>query len=121
MNHFYVGQPVVCVDASRPHNIANWELVQDAVYTIRWLGMFSHYIDGDYLGVKLVEIDRGEDPEFGYHDMPFYARRFRPVVKDPLAVFRNALSYTKGNPPYMPDAPEEPRRRVKVREEEVCE
>jgi hypothetical protein len=39
------------------------------------------YLGGDYIGVRLVGINRGVCPQFGEEDPPFAARRFRPVVK----------------------------------------
>lgn len=82
---FHVGQSVVCVD-DRFRNVSiDQKIRKGQVYTVRWAGHFSHYIDGDFYGIKLAEIDRGNDdgPEgYGYADMPFRASRFRPLVKD---------------------------------------
>jgi hypothetical protein len=78
--------------------------------------MYSHYIDGDFLGVKLGEVDRGNDdgPEgYGAADMPFAARRFRPLVSDPLAVFRAIAA----DPSWEVDAPEGPVRDEPLPEE----
>lgn len=111
---FYVGQWVVCVDAQfapvQRTTIAS-ELTKGAVYKIRWLGMFTHYLDGEYLGIKVEGIERGEDPEFGYHDMPYYARRFRPVVHDPLASLKQIAADPDG---YRPATEEGPRRGKKL-------
>lgn len=120
---FYVGQWVVCVDAGyKPEQRVSLpcELTKGAVYKIRWLGVFVHYLDGEYLGIKVEGIDRGEDPEFGYHDMPYRAARFRPVVHDPLASLRNMVANPDG---YRPVAPEGPVRKTegapKRKKEEV--
>lgn len=80
-----IGDKIVCVDAAKaPTTTLETGLVEGAVYTVRSYGPVSHYIDGDYYGVRLQEIDRGKDdhPEggYGYDDLPFRASRFRPVV-----------------------------------------
>ena len=56
------------------------ELYRGAEYTIAWRGKWSHPIDGSYMGVRLVELQRGEDPAAYCDDLPFRADRFRPVV-----------------------------------------
>lgn len=109
---FYEGQDVVCVDAkfaSHQHPIMTLGLVEGQVYRIRWLGVFVHYIDGEYLGIKVDGLVRPAD-QFGYIDMPFYAKRFRPVVKDKLAAFRNMLANMPTHKPFVADAPEGPVR-----------
>lgn len=113
---FYVGQRVACVDAKfapAQRTTITCELTEGAVYKIRWLGMFTHYIDGEYLGIKVEGIERGEDAEFGYHDMPYYAKRFRPVVHDPLASLKNIAADPDG---YRPSTEEGPVRGKPVRE-----
>lgn len=80
-----IGDKIVCIDAAKAKTTTlDTGLSEGAIYTIRWIGTFSHYIDGDFLGIKVAEIDRGKDdhPEggYGYDDMPFRASRFRPVV-----------------------------------------
>lgn len=85
MNQFKVGDTVVCVDAKKaPTTTLETGLEHNQTYKLRWVGMVSHYIDGDYLGVKLEGLDRGLDdhPEggYGYDDLPFRASRFRPLV-----------------------------------------
>lgn len=118
MSHqFFVGQRVVCVDANykaEQRVSLQCELQEGAVYTIRWIGPFVHYIDGEFIGIKVEEIMRGEDREFGYHDMPFHSRRFRPLVQDRLGSLR---ALQNPNQPIAP-APEEPRRRAPLKEEE---
>lgn len=78
------GDKVVCVDDTFKFVSRDQQIREGQVYTVRWSGNFSHYIDGDFYGIKLAEIDRGKDdgPEgYGYDDMPFRASRFRPVVE----------------------------------------
>jgi hypothetical protein len=77
MTDWFVGQRVVCVDASGYHHryILSGSLQQGAVYTIREIA----FRDGD-LGVLLEEIVcrrwcEGNGVEFG-----FLIGRFRPVV-----------------------------------------
>lgn len=119
----YVGCDVVCIDAKfapSQKTTIKCELVEGQTYRIRWLGIFDHYLDGKYLGVKVEGIVRGQDPEWGYHDMPFYARRFRPLVKDPIALFKRIgtdpdFKVNAPEGPLHPDGPLplEPRRKVK--------
>jgi len=75
------GDKIVCINAKFNHVANDQGLREGEVYTVRWYGPHSHYIDGDYYGVQLEEIVRGEDPA-GYcdADLPFNAARFRPVV-----------------------------------------
>ena len=77
------GDKIVCIDAKRaPTTTLETGLKEGEVYTIRWIGVHRHYIDGDFLGVRLMEIDRGLDPsDLRDDDMPFRASRFRPVVE----------------------------------------
>ena len=113
---FHVGMDVVCVDGKQAsHSSMPSELIQDAVYKIRWVGMHERYADGEYLGVRLEGIDRGICPTWGDNDPPFRATRFRPLVRDQLGSLRSLLA---GNGP----APsiEEPKRPVKVKEEECA-
>ena len=113
----YVGCEVVCIkahyDTSQKTTIAP-ELVEGQVYKIRWLGMFNHYLDGEYLGVKLEGVERGVCPHWGYDDQPFYASRFRPVVKDPLALFKRIAT----DPEFKIDGPEGPCRDTPLPERE---
>lgn len=107
----YVGCRVVCVDDKVP--LAGGGVAKDAnvtegqVYRIRWLGMAHLYPIGDYLGVKLEGIDSGFGEPWGVPDAPYAARRFRPVVKDPLAVFRQIAADPHG---FKVDGPEGPTR-----------
>ena len=112
-NQFYVGQQEQCIDAKVGHE-QYIEISEGGVYQIRWIGMFNHYVHGDYLGVRLVGIDRGECKHFGYSDTPYMATRFRPLVNDRLGSLRALLV------PGQPLAPsvEEPRRQADVKEKE---
>lgn len=77
------GDKVVCINDKFPFVSLDQQIREGEIYTVRWAGNFTHYIDGSFYGIKLVEIDRGNDdgPEgYGYADMPFRADRFRPVV-----------------------------------------
>ncbi|OKP79738.1 hypothetical protein BTE77_06505 [Ensifer adhaerens] len=126
MNQFYVGQEVVCLRAAydpQQKTTITPELVEGQVYRIRWIGIYNHYLDGEYLGIRVEGIDRGICPFWGYDDQPFRADRFRPLVADRLGSLRALLV------PGQPLAPsiEEPRRgppsdggeRVKEKEEEL--
>jgi len=75
------GDKIVCIDDAF-RNVSVDQLIRNGeTYTVRWAGNYSHYIDGDFYGVKLAEISRGADPgDYGADDMPFRASRFRPVV-----------------------------------------
>lgn len=111
---FRVNEQVVCVDSKVGHE-QYIEIQEGEVYTVAWIGMFSHYVHGEYLGVRLAGIDRGVCEHFGYENPPFAASRFRPLVKDKLASLRGLLN----DGPITEDF-EEPRRenvREKVREE----
>lgn len=111
---FHVGMDVQCVDASQPgYTSAPSALKEGATYRLRWVGVVNRYPDGEFLGVRLEGLDRGECQAFGDNDPPFRATRFRPLVRDQLGSLRSLLA---GNDP----APsiEEPKRPVKVKEEE---
>jgi hypothetical protein len=80
---YRIGERVVCVDDTFKNVSIDQGIRAGQEYTVRWAGNYRHYIDGDYYGVKLMEIDRGNDdgPEgYGAADMPFRASRFRPLV-----------------------------------------
>lgn len=116
---FHVSQQVQCIDDTVP--LENGATVKDAnitageVYTVRWIGNASHYVFGDYLGIKLEGIDSKFGEAWGMPDAPYAARRFRPLVNDPLASLRNIAADPNG---YVPGAPDEPRRKAPVREKE---
>lgn len=83
MTTFRIGQRVVCIDDTFKNVSIDQGIRKDEIYTVRWAGNFTHYIDGSFYGVKLAEVERGNDdgPEgYGYADMPFRASRFRPLV-----------------------------------------
>ncbi|MDM9629591.1 CAP-Gly domain protein [Rhizobium sp. S152] len=94
---FHVGQKVVCIDDTFKHVSIDQGIRKGEIYTIRWVGEYTHYIDGTFFGIKLQEIDRGNDdgPEgYGAADMPFRATRFRPLVEDKLKSLRGLLTPT---------------------------
>lgn len=130
MNHFHIGQQVQCIDDKVP--LENGAIVKDAtitegtVYTIRWVGMATHYVFGDYLGVKLEGVDSKFGEAWGVKDAPFAARRFRPLVKDPLAWVKQIAADPHGyqitgpEGPLHPDGPlPDDGERVKEKEEEL--
>ena len=84
MTHQYrIGERCVCVDDTFKNVSIDQGIRADQEYTVRWAGLYTHYIDGTFYGVKLIEVDRGNDdgPEgYGAADMPFRASRFRPLV-----------------------------------------
>jgi hypothetical protein len=112
MNQFYVGQEVVCIDDKVP--LEGGAIVKDAaitegqVYRIRWVGMASHYVFGDYLGVKLEGVDSKFGEAWGVKDAPFAARRFRPLVNDPIAIFRQIAADPHGYKVTGPEGPLHP-------------
>lgn len=84
MTHQYrIGERVLCIDDRFPLASIDQGIRAGQEYTVRWAGNYRHYVDGDFYGVKLIEVDRGNDdgPEgYGAADMPFRASRFRPLV-----------------------------------------
>lgn len=90
-NQFQVNQQIVCIDDTT-HSEQYLGIRKGETYTIRWLGMHKSYLAGDYLGVRLVGIERGTCPEMGDIDPPYRASRFRPVVTDRLASLRGLLA-----------------------------
>lgn len=75
------GDRVMCIDDKFPFVSTDQGIRYGEVYTVRWAGNYRHYIDGDFFGIKIAEIDRGIDPGgYGGDDMPFRASRFKPVV-----------------------------------------
>jgi hypothetical protein len=125
MYNFEVGQQVVCIDDTFRNVSIDQGIRRGQVYTIRWIGPYTHYVDGTFIGIKLAEIHRGNDdgPEgYGAADMPYRATRFRPLLRDRLSALKGMLapknSKGRNTPAPMPDAPEEPRRKAPVRERE---
>lgn len=111
---YHVGQDVVCIDASNgAHSTMPFELTEGTVYRLRWVGMHKRYVEGEYLGVKLEGVHRGTCPEWGDEDPPFAAKRFRPLVPDRLASFRQAAADPHG--PVQGDV-DGPKRKVKEEE-----
>ncbi|MDO9415849.1 CAP-Gly domain protein [Pararhizobium sp.] len=101
MSDFHVGQKVVCIDDKFKHVSIDQGIRKGQVYTLRWVGMYKHYVDGEFFGVKLEEIHRGNDdgPEgYGAADMPYRASRFRPLVKDRISALRKLLAPRPGVP-----------------------
>ena len=85
MPTFHVGQKVVCINDRFKNVSIDQGIRKGQVYTVRWTGHYRHYVDGDFYGIKLMELYRGKDdgPEgYGAIDMPFRASRFRPLVSD---------------------------------------
>lgn len=119
----YPGVDVICIDDQVP--LADGTSVKDAnitegvVYRLRWVGMATHYVFGDYLGVKLEGVNSGFGEAWGQPDAPYAAKRFRPLVKDPIALFRKIAA----SPHDKIDVEEGPRRNKKlpVREKERTE
>tara|TARA_R100000750_G_scaffold62936_1_gene59540 strand:- start:36725 stop:37246 length:522 start_codon:yes stop_codon:yes gene_type:complete len=102
----YAGCEVVCVDASTPPHVSiPLGLAEGAIYTIRWIGEYNNYVDGPFLGVRLVGINRGKDPTYGFEDPPFHNRRFKPLIKDKLASLKQIAADPDG---WKPDAKEGP-------------
>jgi hypothetical protein len=108
---FHVGMQVVCIDDSTmPEQYL--EVKPGEIYTLSSVGIHESYIAGEYLGVRLVGIDRGICPQFGDLDPPLRTTRFRPVVPHRLASLRSLLA---GNP--LSPSIDEPKHE-KVEEEE---
>jgi hypothetical protein len=109
MYNFHVGQKVVCVDAFVPRSpwLYPSELVEGDTYVLRWVGMFEdmdhatqHYLtalnhhfktlDLTVLHVRLVGVRHDEV------DIPFTARRFRPLVTTDISIFTRFLEPSHG-------------------------
>lgn len=98
MPTFHVGQKVVCINDRFKNVSIDQGIRKGQVYTVRWTGQYRHYVDGDFYGIKLMELHRGMDdgPEgYGAVDMPFRASRFRPLVSD---LIRNMLGMKAPKP-----------------------
>lgn len=115
LHQFFVGQKVVCIDDKFKNVSIDQGIREGEIYTISWLGEYTHYVDGTFIGVRLAEVKRGDDPGgYGGDEMPFRAARFRPLISDRLGSLRALLA--PGQP--LSPAPEEPRRKATVKEEE---
>ncbi|MBZ9659740.1 CAP-Gly domain protein [Mesorhizobium sp. ESP-6-4] len=110
---FYPGQEVICVDAKSPPRVTiPLGLVEGQTYVLRWVGEYDNYVDGPFIGVRLVGVNRGKDPTYGFEDPPYNAKRFRPLIKNPIAFARRIAA----DPNQQIDAPEGPVRGKPVRE-----
>src|ERR1700754_3743525 len=112
---FHVGQKVVCIDDKFKHVSIDQLIRKGEIYTVRWIGEYTHYVDGTFIGIKVEEIHRGNDdgPEgYGATDMPYRATRFRPLVKDKIGSLRKLLAPTP-DAPAEPKKPAEPTKKVK--------
>lgn len=96
---FEVGQKVVCVDASYTNTINVKELEEGKVYTVSWLGSYNHPnpMIKEEMCVRLKESPRrplcyDEFINYVNSDMPFAARRFRPLKSTSIEVFKNLLT-----------------------------
>lgn len=105
---YHIGQDVVCINDHVPAG-QTFELTKGDIYKIRSIGMNTSYLAGEYLGVRLVGLERGECPFTGDQDPPFRADRFRPLVRDRLATLRQAAA--DPHEPVQGDV-EGPRKRV---------
>lgn len=80
MMAFFVEQKVICVDSSlQEPTLSLGGLRKGAVYTVRWVGMYSHPLIGEDLCVRVEEIFRSKCPVLGLSDVPYLAARFRRV------------------------------------------
>ena len=115
MSDLYAGQEVVCIDDQVPlmdgSSVKDANITEGQTYTLRWVGFADHYVFGDYLGVKLVGVDSKFGEVWGQPDAPYNAKRFRPLVKDPIAVFRRIATDLDFQ---ITDIPEGPRRNKKL-------
>jgi hypothetical protein len=80
MTTIRAGDDIVCIDDSTLQE-QYLGIKEGQTYKARWVGPVRTYLGGDYIGVRLVGINRGVCPHFGDEDPPFAARRFRPLVK----------------------------------------
>lgn len=74
------GTLVVCINDTFPDGVGPQGIRAGEQYTVAWYGRHSHPIDGDYMGVRLAEVDRRQDPGAYCDDLPLRADRFRPIV-----------------------------------------
>lgn len=77
---FRIGEKVVCVNERQFKDSPGlWDgrLKRNAIYEIRWVGLFNNNFQGGRLSVRLVGLDRGGH---GFNDTPYCASRFRPLV-----------------------------------------
>lgn len=95
---FHVGQKVVCVDDAWTDLLDHERcLKRGAIYIVRWVGAFTYGIE-TRLCIRVEGIHRGFDPwqpfDQDSYDMPFWSRRFRPIVekKTDISVFTALLN-----------------------------
>lgn len=105
---FHVGQKVVCVNAQNTSNCGAKELGEGAIYTVRWVGIYSSIYDSPSLCLKLVGIYRVDNWVSGNDDCPFSTSRFRPLTET-----KSEISFTHGADPSTDKL--DNRRKVKVR------
>lgn len=74
------GTRVICTNDQFPYGVGPQGIRAGEEYTVAWYGKWNHPIDGSYMGVRLAELQRGEDPAAYCDDLPFRADRFQPVV-----------------------------------------
>jgi hypothetical protein len=69
MTTIRVGDEIVCIDDSiLPEQYLG--IKAGEVYKCRWIGPVRTYLGGDYIGVRLVGINRGVCPQFLEEDPP---------------------------------------------------
>ena len=94
MNHFYLGQKVVCIDDKPQIQIGKMHgLTKGNVYTIRWIGMYNDFFNKEeILCIRVEEINRSE-PTLQQFDVPYMASRFRPLLekKTDISIFHKLL------------------------------
>ncbi len=84
MSNFHVGQKVVCINTDSIKGdllipVSRW-LIKGNSYIIRWIGEFAYEPWRQFgIGVRLEGIVR--EPDGIWDDLPFSARRFRPVIE----------------------------------------
>lgn len=87
-----------CIDDRFKHVSIDQGIRNGEIYTLRWVGEYTHYITICTLR-REAGGDCGNDdgPEgYGAADMPFRATRFRPLVKDKISSLRKLLAPTPG-------------------------
>lgn len=124
MPTFHVGQKVVCINDTFKNVSIDQGIRKGQIYTVRWAGQYRHYVDGDFYGIKLMELYRGNDdgPEgYGAVDMPFRASRFRPLVSDRIKSMLGIKAPTpkvESRPSAIPSIKPKPRVTTPEKEEE---
>jgi hypothetical protein len=97
---FYVGQKVECINDKPAHPGETLNILRKhRIYTIRWHGFIAAgHFPGQYK-VRLWEIFRKKRPLDPLEDMPYLARRFRPLIerKTDIAAFESLLDSDRKN------------------------